>query len=155
MGGRTVLLGAAALAAGLALAGCGGGTSVPAEAVVRAWSDAVNTGQDERAAQLLAKGAIAIRGTSETVLRDEAQATAWNQAQRCAGLPQKVQTHADIVTVTFALRDREQGSCTARGGTATWEFEVRKGRIVFLRLLAAAPAAHLPAAAPAPATTTG
>lgn len=147
--GRTALLALAPLACGLVLAGCGGGSGVPAEAVVRAWSDAVNMGEDESAAKLLARGAIVVEGTRETVLGTTAEAVAWNEARRCGGLPQKVQTHADIVTVTFRLEHRTEGSCADHGASATYEFEVRKGRILFLRRLALTPA---PAAA---ATTAG
>lgn len=128
------------LLAGLLLAGCGNG-SPPPEAVVRAWSDAVNSGDNERAAKLLAPGAIAIQGTQEHVLRQYADAVDWNAAQPCARLVRSILTHGDIVTATFLLRDRAaKGGCARAGGTETTEFEVRDKRIVFLRRLASAPA---------------
>lgn len=114
---------------------------------MRAWGDAVSTGEDERAAKLFADDAIAIRGNQEAELSTLDQAIAWNRALSCGGITRKVVTHGDIVTATFELADRDPGSCSARGGTATYEFEVRHDKIVFLRLLSLAPAP------PATATT--
>lgn len=133
------LIGAACLAGGLLLAGCGRSV-IPPEAVVRAWSDAVNTGEDERAARLFARGAIAIRGNREADLHSLEDAIAWNKALSCGGLARKVATHGDIVTATFELADRAGSVCSAHGGSATYEFEVRRNRIVFLRLLSLTPA---------------
>jgi hypothetical protein len=133
------ILAAVSLLAGLLLAGCGRG-AIPPEAVVRAWSDAVNTGENDRAASQLGRGAIVIQGADERVLHTQADAVAWNQALPCASLVMKIQTHKDIVTATFRLGDRGvKGSCAAAGGTATIEFEVRHNLIVFLRQLSSTP----------------
>ena len=95
-------------------------------------------------------------GGAEQVLRTPEDAVAWTRALPCAGLVRKLQTHQDIVTVTFLLGNREAGTCAAAGGTMTAEFEVRHRRIVFFRELSrtAAPVAA-PAAAPAPAASGG
>lgn len=114
---------------------------------MRAWSDAVSTGEDERAAKLFADDAIAIRGNQEAELATLDEAVAWNKALSCGGLTRKVTTHGDIVTATFELTDRAGSTCSARGGSATYEFEVRRNKIVFLRLLSLTPA-------PPAATTT-
>lgn len=123
----------------LALAGCGRGT-IPPEAVVRAWGDAVATGDDVRAAKLFAEDAIVVERTSERVLDSVDAATAWNKSLHCAGRVKSITTHGDIVTATFVLEDRTKGSCSARGGTTTTEFEVRANKIVFVRELSNAPA---------------
>ena len=102
------------------------------------------TRADDRAAKLLAVGAIVIGAGGEQVLRTREEALAWTRTLPCAGLVRKIQTHQDIVTATFVLGDREAGSCAAAGGTMTAEFEVRHRRIVFFRELsrsAAPPAA--------------
>lgn len=139
MGYRIALLTAVCLLAGLLLAGCGRGT-IPPEAVVRAWSDAVNTGENERAADLLGRGAIVIQGAREQVLSTQADAVAWNHGLTCTSEVVRIQTHRDIVTTTFRLGDRgDEGSCATAGGTATVEFEVRHDRIVFLRQLSSTP----------------
>lgn len=130
---------AACLLAGLLLVGCGR-RSLPPEAVVRAWSDAVNTAENERAAKLFAGGAITVVGATERSLHTREEAIAWTAALPCAGLVRKLATHQDIVTVLFLLGDRERGSCAARNGTATIEFEVRHNKIVFYRQLASTPA---------------
>lgn len=90
---------------------------------------------DDRAAKLLAAGAIVIGAGGEQVLQTREEAVAWTRALPCAGLVRKIETHQDIVTATFLLGDRETGSCAARGGTMTAEFEVRHNRIVFFRQL--------------------
>jgi hypothetical protein len=141
---RTALLAAACLLIPLVLAGCGQRV-LPPEAVVRAWNDGVTTGQDDRAAKLIARDAVVIDGASERVLHDVTAAAAWNRSLPCAGLVRKLTTHRDIVTVTLLLGDRSQGSCAARNGTRTLEFEVRNNKIVFVRTLASTPA---PAGAP-------
>ena len=108
---------------------------------MRAWSDAVNSGDDARAAKLLARGAIVVEGASEQVLYTPADAERWSRAQPCGGLVRTLETNRDIVTVTFLLGDRgAPGSCAAAGGTLTAEFEVRHKRIVFFRRLSSSPA---------------
>lgn len=120
---------------------------------MRAWNDAVVTRADERAAKLIARDAIVIgAGGAEQVLRTPEDAVAWTRTLPCAGLVRKLQTHQDIVTVTFLLGNREAGTCAAAGGTLTAEFEVRDRRIVFFRELSRA-AAPAPAPAAAPTKT--
>ena len=143
MSHHTALLAATGLGVAFLVSGCGS-SSLPPEAVVRAWNDAVVSRADDRAAKLLAAGAIVIGAGGEQVLRTREEALAWTRALPCAGLVRKIQTHQDIVTATFVLGDREAGSCAAAGGTMTAEFEVRHRRIVFFRELsrsAAPPAA--------------
>lgn len=136
---RTALLTLGALLAGLLLTSCGR-SKLPPEAIVRAWGDAVNSGDNERAAKLLADDAIIVWGAEDRVLREEADAVAWNAARRCSGLVQSITTHGDIVTATFQLdHRRDRGSCPTAGGTETVEFEVRRKHIVFLRRLASTP----------------
>ena len=107
---------------------------------MRAWSDAVNSGEDARAATLLARGAVVIEGASEQVLHTPADAERWSRTQPCGGLVRTLRTHRDIVTVTFLLGDRgTPGSCAAAGGTLTAEFQVLHKRIVFFRRLSSSP----------------
>lgn len=129
---------ACCLLAPLVVAGCGD-RAIPHEAVVRAWGDAIATGEDERAAKLLARGAIVIQGDRERTLRTEADAIAWNAEISCAASVRKITTHQDIVTATYRLGHREPGSCKAAGGTLISEFEVRGEKIVFYRELALSP----------------
>ena len=107
---------------------------------MRAWNDGVTTAQDDRAAKLIARNAVVIDGGKEQVLHDIAEAAAWNRSRPCAGLVRALTTHRDIVTVTLLLGDRAKGSCAARNGTSTVEFEVRGNRIVFIRTLYSTPA---------------
>lgn len=144
------LAGLACVVAAATVAGCSGST-LPPEAVVRAWSDAVNTGDDARAASQLARGAIVIANGRTLTLKTAADAEAWSRSLRCAGIVRSLATHKDIVTVTFLLSDRGTITCPGAGGTATDEFEVRSRRIVFFRQLSSTP----PGAPLPPASTTG
>ena len=136
---RTALIAVSCLLVPLVLAGCGK-SQLPPEAVVRAWNDGVATAQDDRAATLFARDAVVIDGDEEQVLDGLAAAAAWNRSRPCAGLIRKLTTHRDIVTVTLLLGDREEGSCAARNGTSTLEFEVHSNKIVFIRMLSSTPA---------------
>lgn len=136
---RTALLAVVCLLVPLVLAGCGK-SQLPPEAVVRAWNDGVTTAQDDRAATLFARDAVVLDGDQEQVLHDIPAAAAWNRSRPCAGLVRTLTTHRDIVTVTLLLGDRAKGSCAARNGTSTMEFEVRGNKIVFIRMLSSTPA---------------
>ena len=71
---RSLLAAACVLAL---LAGCGGGKTSPAS-VVRAWSKALDAGDNQAAADLFAPGAQVIQGPVVTSLRTHADAVAWN-----------------------------------------------------------------------------
>jgi hypothetical protein len=78
---RAVLLAAAVLAA---TAGCGG--SPPStESVVRAWSEALNSEDNERAADLFAPNAEIVQGDTVTTLRTHRDAVRWNSSLPCSG----------------------------------------------------------------------
>jgi SnoaL-like protein len=122
---RTLAIGLAALAAG---AGCGG-EPPSAESVVRAWSQALNTGDNEAAAELFARGAEVIQGQA-FVLETKREAIAFNAALPCAGEIVDLTTEGDTVTATFLLSDRETSRCDAPGAEVRAAFRVRAGKIV-------------------------
>ena len=79
---RFLLLTGTALA--LIGAACGGG-STSAEGVVRAWSSAVNAGDNETAADQFATNAEIVQGGVEQRLRNRADAVDWNAGLPCSG----------------------------------------------------------------------
>jgi limonene-1,2-epoxide hydrolase len=124
---RAALLAAAVLAA--ATVGCGG--SPPStESVVRAWSQALNTDDNERAADLFAKGAEVVQGDMVTTLRTHSQAVAWNSHLPCSGEIVSITTKGDTAKATFKLGDRQHSRCDGPGQKATAIFRVVKGKIV-------------------------
>jgi limonene-1,2-epoxide hydrolase len=124
---KAALLAAAVLAA--ATVGCGG--SPPStESVVRAWSQALNTDDNERAADLFAKGAEVVQGDTVTTLRTHNQAVAWNSHLPCAGEIVSITTSGNTAKATFKLGDRQHSRCDGPGQQATAIFRVVKGKIV-------------------------
>jgi limonene-1,2-epoxide hydrolase len=123
---RAVLLAAAVLAA---TAGCGG--SPPStESVVRAWSQALNSEDNERAADLFARGAEVVQGNTVTTLRSHSDAVAWNSHLPCSGKIISIKTKGQTATATFELGDRRHSRCDGPGQKATAIFRVVKGKIV-------------------------
>ncbi|MGH3105164.1 MAG: nuclear transport factor 2 family protein [Gaiellaceae bacterium] len=109
-------------------AGCGGGPP-SAESVVRAWSEALNSGDNEAAADLFAPGAEVVQGVS-FVLETRAEAMRFNAALPCSGEIVELVTEGDTVTATFVLGDRETSACDAPGAEAVAAFRIREGKIV-------------------------
>jgi hypothetical protein len=113
-----------------ALAACGGGPSSAAD-VVRAWSRALNAGDNDTAADLFASGARVEQAGRVLVLRTHAQAVAWNSSLPCSGKIVALSAEGDErATATFLLFDRRTSRCGAPGGRATAVFTVRDGKIV-------------------------
>lgn len=111
------------------LAGCGGGKA-SASTVVRAWSKALNSGDNDSAADLFAPGAEVVQGGVVTRLRTHADAVAWNAGLPCSGRIVSLSTSGAVVRATFLLRDRRRSRCDAPGREATAIFRVRDGKIV-------------------------
>jgi hypothetical protein len=128
---RHVLL-LAAVAAGLA--GCRGARGP--ESVVEAWSDAVNDGDNERAARLFADEAQVVQGGRTIVFHDRSEARSWNAALPCSGRILTLDAKDDLAEATFVLADRGDTACDAPGATARVLVRVREGKIVLWHQLA-------------------
>jgi hypothetical protein len=111
------------------LVGCGGG-SPDAESVVRAWSQALDQGDNNTAGSLFAPGAQVIQGDTVLTLRTEHDAVAWNAALPCAGRILSIHTRGDIATATFLLGNRPHTTCDGPGQHARAIFRVVRGKIV-------------------------
>jgi len=112
------------------LAGCGGKSAASPEEVVRAWSQALNRGDDRAAADLFARGARAVQGGRVFVLRTHDEAAAWNRGLPCAGRIVSLGRRGELVTATFVLGHRPGHTCDGPGAEATAVFRVRGGKIV-------------------------
>jgi len=123
---RLVLL-AAAIA--VLAAGCGS-TSPSPESVVRAWSQALNSDDNARAADLFARDAEVVQAGHVLTLRTHAQAVRWNSTLPCSGQIVSITSNDHTATATFELGDRTSSRCDAPGERATAIFRVKKGKIV-------------------------
>jgi limonene-1,2-epoxide hydrolase len=110
------------------LGGCGSGAP-SAESVVRAWSQALNDEDNDRAADLFARGAEIVQAGQVLTLDTHKQAVAWNAALPCSGRIVSLTSHADTIRATFLLGNREHSKCDGPGDRATAVFEVVKGKI--------------------------
>jgi ketosteroid isomerase-like protein len=126
-------------------AGCGGGDP-SAESVVRAWSEALNTGDDEAAADLFAPGAEIVQGDARGTLRTHADAVLFNRSLPCSGRIVRVEDEGDGVTATFLLGDRPRSACDAPGAEVRAFFRVEEGKITLWHQLPGASADPGPAA---------
>jgi len=125
------------------VAGCGGGGRTSPENIVREWSEALNAGDNERAADLFAHGAQIVQGNDVFFLQTHDDAVEFNSALPCSGRIVEVTTSEDTATATFVLGNREKSSCDAPGQKAVAAFKVLHGKIVLWH--------QLPSATPPPA----
>jgi limonene-1,2-epoxide hydrolase len=119
----------AALAAAALLAGCGGHKARSPEQVVRAWSAAINAGDDEKAADLFAPGAVVVQGIQITLTTHD-DALQWNSGLPCAGYVQSVDVAGEQATAIFVLGSRPGHMCDGPGQKAAAVFTVHEGKIV-------------------------
>jgi limonene-1,2-epoxide hydrolase len=123
---RLVALG---IVAAFVTAGCGS-SSPSAESVVRAWSQAVNTDDNDTAADLFAAGAEVVQAGRVLTLRTRADALTWNSRLPCSGRIVSITTSGQTATATFELGDRPHSRCDGPGERATAIVRVVHGKIV-------------------------
>jgi limonene-1,2-epoxide hydrolase len=123
---RLVLVGAAAA---LVAAGSAAGAGKPRD-VVRAWSAALNSNDNERAARLFALNARVIQPGIDVPLSSHRLAVAFNDSLPCAGTIVRIKVHGNRATATFLLGHRPNHRCDAPGQKAAALFVVRNGKIV-------------------------
>jgi len=111
------------------LTGCGSG-SPDAESVVRAWSQALNQGDNDSAGKLFARGAEVIQGNSVLTLKTQQDAVAWNAALPCSGRILSIHSRGQTATATFLLGNRPNNKCDGPGQKATAFIRVVRGKIV-------------------------
>jgi limonene-1,2-epoxide hydrolase len=111
------------------LTGCGSSSPSP-ESVVRAWSQELNSGDNEAAAKLFAPGAEVVQAAGAVKLTTLQQAIRWNASLPCSGRIVSIDTRGDTATATFVLGNRQKQKCDGPGRHATAIFRVEKGKIV-------------------------
>jgi limonene-1,2-epoxide hydrolase len=111
------------------VSGCGSG-SPSVESVVRAWSQALNTDDNGRAADLFAPDAEVVQAGRVLTLRTHHDAVVWNAGLPCSGRIVSIETRGQTARATFLLGDRPHSKCDGPGERTTAIFKVVKGKIV-------------------------
>jgi limonene-1,2-epoxide hydrolase len=113
----------------IAAAGTAEAALTPAE-VVRAWSRALNTNDNEHAARLFAENARVLQPGVDVRLTTHRLAVAFNNALPCAGRIVEISVKGNRATAVFVLGQRPRHRCDAPGVKAAALFVVRSGKIV-------------------------
>jgi limonene-1,2-epoxide hydrolase len=98
--------------------------------IVRAWSAALNAGDDARAAGYFAPNARVIQGSLVAVLRTRRSAVVFNASLPCSGKIVAVTVAQHLVTAAFVLGQRPGHRCDGPGQRAFAAFRIRNGRII-------------------------
>ncbi len=98
---------------------------------MRAWSKALNSGDNDAAGALFATNAKFVAGDSIRILRTREQAVALNAGFGWCGPIVKLAVNGGDVTARFALVTRGEAGCDGRGGErGSVFFQVEHGKIV-------------------------
>jgi hypothetical protein len=115
-----------------------GSAARDAEAVLRAWTQAVNEDDNVRAASYFAPNAVEINPEGErTPIPDQATAIALNTSLGCSAQIQSLNTHGDTATSVVKLGERRSnpGGCGADvGRRLPVSITIRNGKITHLTL---------------------
>lgn len=98
---------------------------------MRAWSRALNAGDNEAAARLFADGAVVEQASFRFLLATHDDIVRWNASLPCSGHVVEIAAEAEVATVVFSLGHRPASRCDVPPGTlAAARFTVRGGKIV-------------------------
>jgi limonene-1,2-epoxide hydrolase len=107
--------------------------------VVRAWSSALNAGDDAKAASYFALNARVIQGSLVAVLRTRKSAVVFNASLPCSGRIVATTVRNHLVTATFVLGQRPGHRCDGPGQTAFAAFRITNGKITLWHQLPGPP----------------
>ena len=108
--------------------------------VVRAWSAALNAGDDAKAASYFALNARVIQGQLDAVLRTRRSAVVFNASLPCAGRIVATRVRNHLVTATFVLGQRPGHHCDGAGLKAYAALRIANGKITLWHQLPGPPA---------------
>lgn len=103
------------------------------EAVVRAWSAALNANDNATAGALFVENAVIFAPAAQFRLANLDQATRFNDSLPCGGEIVDIRYADETVTVTFRLIERPAHRCDDPGGLAAAEFLILDGKIIAWR----------------------
>jgi hypothetical protein len=102
------------------------------ERVIRAWADALRTGDVERAVDQFAVPTITANGGQPTRLLTRGAIREWNESLTCGARLKSVERNANYAVATFELTNRKglpDGCGTGVGNEARTAFLIRGGKI--------------------------
>jgi hypothetical protein len=100
------------------------------ERIVRAWSTALNSGDNAAAARLFGLPALIAQGSFIREFPSYAVLEQWHASLPCSGTIISVAFAGEFVVVVFELGDRPTSDCDAPGEPAAARFLIRDGRIL-------------------------
>lgn len=120
---------AVVVAAALVLVAAAPAARGPAE-VVRAWSAALNRGDNEAGANLFARNAVVAQPGYTLPLKTHKLAVLWNKSLPCRGRILWITVRKNVADATFLLSDRSPAQpCDGPGTRARAAFTVVNGKI--------------------------
>ena len=99
------------------------------KAIVHAWSNRLNAGDNVGVAHLFRLPAILIQSDA-FLLHTYAQLAEWHSLLPCAGHITSIVVKGRFATAVFRLGDREHSRCDAPGALVAARFEIVRGKIV-------------------------
>jgi hypothetical protein len=124
-----------------------GGADAGDVAVIKAWSDALRSGNVTRAASYFRLPSLVENGTPPIELRSRTDVLAFNRSLPCGARLVHASTRGQVTTATFVLTDRPGGGCgPGVGQTASTAFSIIGGKISVWKRVpdAGAPASPAP-----------
>ncbi len=106
-----------------------GGTGNRDVQVARAWSAALNAGDDAKAASYFAPNARIIQGSLVAILRTRRSAVVFNASLPCSGKIVATTVRNHLVTATFVLGQRPGHRCDGPGQKAYAAMRITNGKI--------------------------
>ena len=97
--------------------------------VVRAWSAALNAGDDAKAASYFAPNAKVVQGSLVAILRTKRSAVVFNASLPCSGKIVATTVRNHLVTATFVLGQRPGHRCDGPGQKAYAALRITSGKI--------------------------
>jgi hypothetical protein len=99
-------------------------------AIVRAWSNRLNTGDNDGVAKLFGLPALVAQGGLIYRLDTRDQVALWHAGLPCSGRIVSITFAGRFATAVFRLGDRPSSKCDAPGQLAAARFEIVGGKIV-------------------------
>ena len=99
------------------------------KAVVHAWSDYLNSGNNAGEAALFRLPVLMIQGPYAYRLVTPTQVAKWHAALPCSGRIVSIRVRGRYATAVFRLGNRKQSTCDAPGTLAAARFTIVGGKI--------------------------